>query len=284
MALYLIGDLQGCYTSLSQLLQKLDFSPSRDTLYLLGDLVNRGPKSLEVLENLIKWGSSAQCVLGNHDLHLLAASTGARALRRDDTLDLILNSPQKMQLMDWLRYRPMALHLSLPKNEILMIHAGVLPSWTLDQTLSYAKEVEMVLQSNHYADFFNHMYGNQPSRWSDDLTGYERLRLITNTLSRCRFANASDEIELKTKEGLGAAPAGFMPWFEIPGRQTANCLIAFGHWSTMGLVMRDNILALDTGCVWGGSLSAVEIYSDGSIGPLSQVACEACLDPLKVPQ
>lgn len=284
MALYLIGDLQGCYSSLSQLLQKLDFSPSRDTLYLLGDLVNRGPKSLEVLENLIKWGSSAQCVLGNHDLHLLAASTGARALRPDDTLDLILNSPQKTHLLDWLRHRPMAMHLSLPKNEILMIHAGVLPSWTLDQTLSYAKEVEMVLQSNQYADFFNHMYGNQPSRWSDDLTGYERLRLITNTLSRCRFANANDEIELKTKEGSGAAPAGFMPWFEIPGRQTANCLVAFGHWSTMGLVMRDNILALDTGCVWGGSLSAVEIYSDGTIGPLSQVACEACLDPLKVPQ
>ncbi len=280
MALYLIGDLQGCYSSLSQLLQKLDFSPSRDTLYLLGDLVNRGPKSLEVLENLIKWGSSAQCVLGNHDLHLLAASTGARALRPDDTLDLILNSPQKTHLLDWLRHRPMAMHLSLPKNEILMIHAGVLPSWTLDQTLSYAKEVEMVLQSNQYADFFNHMYGNQPSRWSDDLTGYERLRLITNTLSRCRFANANDEIELKTKEGSGAAPAGFMPWFEIPGRQTANCLVAFGHWSTMGLVMRDNILALDTGCVWGGSLSAVEIYSDGTIGPLSQVECEACLDPL----
>ena len=280
MALYLIGDLQGCYSSLSQLLQKLDFSPSRDTLYLLGDLVNRGPKSLEVLENLIKWGSSAQCVLGNHDLHLLAASTGARALRPDDTLDLILNSPPKTHLLDWLRHRPMAMHLSLPKNEILMIHAGVLPSWTLDQTLSYAKEVEMVLQSNQYADFFNHMYGNQPSRWSDDLTGYERLRLITNTLSRCRFANANDEIELKTKEGSGAAPAGFMPWFEIPGRQTANCLVAFGHWSTMGLVMRDNILALDTGCVWGGSLSAVEIYSDGTIGPLSQVECEACLDPL----
>lgn len=280
MALYLIGDLQGCYSSLSQLLQKLDFSPSRDTLYLLGDLVNRGPKSLEVLENLIKWGSSAQCVLGNHDLHLLAASTGARALRPDDTLDLILNSPQKTHLLDWLRHRPMAMHLSLPKNEILMIHAGVLPSWTLDQTLSYAKEVEMVLQSNQYADFFNHMYGNQPSRWSDDLTGYERLRLITNTLSRCRFANANDEIELKTKEGSGAAPAGFMPWFEIPGRQTANCLVVFGHWSTMGLVMRDNILALDTGCVWGGSLSAVEIYSDGTIGPLSQVECEACLDPL----
>ena len=280
MALYLIGDLQGCYSSLSQLLQKLDFSPSRDTLYLLGDLVNRGPKSLEVLENLIKWGSSAQCVLGNHDLHLLAASTGARALRPDDTLDLILNSPQKTHLLDWLRHRPMAMHLSLPKNEILMIHAGVLPSWTLDQTLSYAKEVEMVLQSNQYVDFFNHMYGNQPSRWSDDLTGYERLRLITNTLSRCRFANANDEIELKTKEGSGAAPAGFMPWFEIPGRQTANCLVAFGHWSTMGLVMRDNILALDTGCVWGGSLSAVEIYSDGTIGPLSQVECEACLDPL----
>ena len=284
MALYLIGDLQGCYSSLSQLLQKLDFSPSRDTLYLLGDLVNRGPKSLEVLENLIKWGSSAQCVLGNHDLHLLAASTGARALRPDDTLDLILNSPQKTHLLDWLRHRPMAMHLSLPKNEILMIHAGVLPSWTLDQTLSYAKEVEMVLQSNQYADFFNHMYGNQPSRWSDDLTGYERLRLITNTLSRCRFANANDEIELKTKEGSGAAPVGFMPWFEIPGRQTANCLVAFGHWSTMGLVMRDNILALDTGCVWGGSLSAVEIYSDGTIGPLSQVACEACLDPLKESQ
>ena len=284
MALYLIGDLQGCYSSLSQLLQKLDFSPSRDTLYLLGDLVNRGPKSLEVLENLIKWGSSAQCVLGNHDLHLLAASTGARALRPDDTLDLILNSPQKTHLLDWLRHRPMAMHLSLPKNEILMIHAGVLPSWTLDQTLSYAKEVEMVLQSNQYADFFNHMYGNQPSRWSDDLTGYERLRLITNTLSRCRFANVNDEIELKTKEGSGAAPVGFMPWFEIPGRQTANCLVAFGHWSTMGLVMRDNILALDTGCVWGGSLSAVEIYSDGTIGPLSQVACEACLDPLKEPQ
>lgn len=280
MALYLIGDLQGCYSSLSQLLQKLDFSPSRDTLYLLGDLVNRGPKSLEVLENLIKWGSSAQCVLGNHDLHLLAASTGARALRPDDTLDLILNSPQKTHLLDWLRHRPMAMHLSLPKNEILMIHAGVLPSWTLDQTLSYAKEVEMVLQSNQYADFFNHMYGNQPSRWSDDLTGYERLRLITNTLSRCRFANANDEIELKTKEGSGAAPAGFMPWFEIPDRQTANCLVAFGHWSTMGLVKRDNILALDTGCVWGGSLSAVEIYSDGTIGPLSQVECEACLDPL----
>lgn len=281
MALYLIGDLQGCYDPFSQLLQKLDFSPSRDTLYLLGDLVNRGPKSLEVLENLMNWGSSVKAVLGNHDLHLLAASKGIRALREDDTLDAILQSPKKNSYLDWLRHRPLALHLSLPQKEVLMIHAGVLPSWSLQDTMAYAKEVETVLQSDLYADFFEHMYGNQPSRWSNNLAGYDRLRLITNTLTRCRFANANDEIELKTKEGAGAAPAGFMPWFEVPGRKTADCLVAFGHWSTLGLKLQDNLLALDTGCVWGGQLTAVELYLDGRVGTLTQVQCQACLDPLK---
>lgn len=279
MALYLIGDLQGCYDPFLELLQKLDFSPSRDTLYLLGDLVNRGPKSLEVLDNLMNWGSSVQAVLGNHDLHLLAAAQGHRALRQDDTLTPILSSAKKSIYLDWLRHLPLAIHLSLPKKEVLMLHAGVLPSWTLSDALAYAKEVEQVLRSDHASEFFQHMYGNEPSRWSHSLTGFDRLRLITNTLTRCRFANVSDQIELQTKEGAAAAPAGFLPWFEIEGRKTANCLVAFGHWSTLGLKLQDNLIALDTGCVWGGTLSAVELHLDATLGRLEQVACMACCDP-----
>ncbi|HEY1092539.1 MAG TPA: symmetrical bis(5'-nucleosyl)-tetraphosphatase, partial [Burkholderiaceae bacterium] len=237
---YLIGDLQGCCDALERLLLKLDFSPSRDRLYLLGDLVNRGPASLATLRRLQGLGDAASCLLGNHDLHLLAAAAAARAPHRSDTLHEVLDAPDCEALLDWLRHQRMA----MSAHGWLMVHAGVAPSWTLSQTLALAAEVETLLRGPDLKAFLHQMYGNTPSRWDDALTGTERLRCIVNILTRLRFCNAEGEIDFKTKEGVGAAPPGFMPWFEVRGRRTQGQPIAFGHWSTLGLVHRPELLAL----------------------------------------
>jgi bis(5'-nucleosyl)-tetraphosphatase (symmetrical) len=271
MALYLIGDIQGCNAAFQTLLRKIDFSPSRDTLFVLGDMVNRGEDSLGVLQTLMFFGDSAKCVLGNHDLHLLAVAQGARTLHASDTLQGILDEPSKHSMLDWLRHQRLAIHFKHGARDWLLVHAGVLPHWTLTQTMQLAAEVEAVLQSNDpatYGTFFNQMYGNAPAQWSEALQGADRLRVIVNALTRIRFCDANGVMEFDTKEGAGSAPAGYMPWFDAPNRQTAlpNLSIAFGHWSTLGLLARPNLLApsllgLDTGCVWGGELTCYDLSS-----------------------
>jgi bis(5'-nucleosyl)-tetraphosphatase (symmetrical) len=283
MALYLIGDVQGCDDALQQLLDKISFSPSRDTLYLLGDLVNRGPDSLRVLRRMVHLGSAARCLLGNHDLHLLAVAHGVRALHRNDTLAAVLAAPERGMLLDWLRNQHMAMLETLHGHAVLMVHAGVLPSWTASQTIARAREVEQVLRDPHYGDFLALMYGNKPARWRDELAGTKRLRGIVNVLTRLRFCTPQDEMDFDAKEGAAAAPPGFMPWFDVPGRRTAGTTVAFGHWSTLGWLGRPDLLSLDTGCVWGGALSAVRLSpSEGTSHPafeLIQVACAQAQTP-----
>ena len=259
MALYLIGDVQGCNDALGKLLEKLQFSPSRDTLFLLGDLVNRGPDNLGVLRRVMALGNSAQCLLGNHDLHLLAMHLGLHPLKRGDTVQDILQAPDRDALMHWLRHQFMALQ----QGEVLMVHAGVLPQWTIAQTMQLAGEVESVLRSDDWPHFIAQMYGNQPAQWRDELQGIERLRVIVNALTRLRFCTPEGEMEFAHHRGLDETPSGYLPWFDVPGRQTATHTVAFGHWSALKPMQRSDVLEMDTGCVWGGCLSALQLHARG---------------------
>lgn len=274
MAHYLVGDIQGCDAPLARLLARIDFSPSRDTLYLLGDLVNRGPASAAVLRRLMAYGDAAQCLLGNHDLSLLAVAHGHRAPHRNDTMDDILRSPEREAMLDWLRHRSMALHA----HGILMVHGGVLPSWDLVRTLALAREVEAALRGPSPSDFLAGMFGNQPDRWDDALTGADRLRVIVNALTRLRFCTPEGAMNLKASGGLDQAPPGMLPWFDVPGRRTAGVTIAFGHWSTLGYLRRPDLISLDTGCVWGGCLSALRLDAGGA-HELVQEKCEQAQVP-----
>jgi bis(5'-nucleosyl)-tetraphosphatase (symmetrical) len=277
MALYMIGDVQGCDEALGQLLEKIGFSPSRDTLYLLGDLVNRGPLSLAVLRRLMALEGSAHCLLGNHDLHLLATAKGVRKPHRSDTVDDVLNAPDRGALLDWLRARPMALY----EHGWLMVHAGVLPQWDVTQTLQLAGELEAVLRSPDWTDFLQHMYGNEPAQWNDDLTGTARLRVVVNALTRLRFCTAQGLMEFESKDSAGTAPPGLMPWFDVPERQTRDASVAFGHWSTLKGAGRQGVLPLDTGCVWGGCLTAARISSPGMFSERIALPCAQALKPGK---
>jgi len=259
MALYLIGDVQGCDEALGRLLDTLDFSPSRDRLVLLGDLINRGPDSLAVLRRVRALGDSARSLLGNHDLHLLGVAQGVRKPGRRDTLAPILDAPDREPLLDWLRHRAMALHERIGGRDLLMVHAGVLPAWTVEDTMARARELEAVLRGPNLGNFLQEMYGNEPAAWSDDLAGSARLRVIVNTLTRLRFCSAHGVMEFEAKDSAAEAPAGYMPWFDVPGRRTAEAVVAFGHWSTLGWLSRPDLLSTDTGCVWGGCLTAVRI-------------------------
>ncbi|MGQ3000940.1 MAG: symmetrical bis(5'-nucleosyl)-tetraphosphatase [Hydrogenophaga sp.] len=277
MALYMIGDVQGCDAALGRLLDDIGFSPSRDTLYLLGDLVNRGPASLAVLRRLIALDGAAHCLLGNHDLHLLATAHGVRKPHRSDTVCDILAAPDREALLDWLRARPMALF----EHGWLMVHAGVLPQWDVAGTLALAGELQAVLRSADWTGFLQEMYGNEPPLWSDSLRGAARLRVIVNAFTRLRFCTAQGVMEFDTKDSAGAAPEGFMPWFDVPGRRTEGVPIAFGHWSTLGAVQRHDLQALDTGCVWGGCLTAARITEvPGEVERIS-VRCEQASKPGK---
>ncbi|MBV8605487.1 MAG: symmetrical bis(5'-nucleosyl)-tetraphosphatase [Pelomonas sp.] len=271
---YLVGDVQGCCPALEQLLAKLDFSPSRDHIVLLGDLVNRGPASLATLRRLMALGGAATCLLGNHDLHLLAAAHGVRPAHRGDTLGDILAAPDRAALLDWLRAQPMAATL----DGWLLVHAGVLPAWSAAQTLVLAAEVEAVLRGADLAAFLHEMYGNAPDRWDESLRGSARLRCIVNALTRLRFCTPDGRMDFATKDGAANAPAGYLPWFDVPGRASAGTPIAFGHWSTLGLVQRPDLLALDTGCVWGGQLSAARLEG-GRVAEVIQVGCEQAQRP-----
>ncbi len=264
---YLVGDLQGCADALERLLAAIAFSPSRDHLYVLGDLVNRGPASLATLRRLRGLAAAASCVLGNHDWHLLAVAAGVRPRHRSDTLDDVLDAPDREGWLEWIRQRRMAIHA----DGWLMLHAGVVPQWDLATALACAGELEAALREREPREFLGAMFGNTPARWSEALAGDERLRFTLNTLTRTRFVAADGTLEFATKDGAGAAPPGHFAWFDAPGRRTAGVPIAFGHWSSLGFVERPDLLGLDTGCVWGGKLSAVRI--DGGRRDVVQVAC-----------
>jgi bis(5'-nucleosyl)-tetraphosphatase (symmetrical) len=265
--IYLVGDVQGCADALDRLLAEMAFSPSRDRLVVLGDLVNRGPGSLAVLRRLAAFGDAATCLLGNHDLHLIAVAHGHRSQKSGDTLDDVLGASDAAHWVAWLRQQPLA-HL---EAGWLCVHAGVVPQWDTAQTLALAEEVQDLLRGPQLDAFLSQMYGNDPQRWDDSLQGSARWRFVINTLTRIRFCSDDGQLDLKTKEGAGAAQAGFRPWFEVPGRRTQDQPMAFGHWSALGLVNRPDLLALDTGCVWGGALSAMRV--DGGRRDLLQVPC-----------
>jgi len=254
--IYAVGDVQGCAPSLKALLKKI---PKKSKLIFLGDLVNRGPDSLGSLRQLksLQESGRAECILGNHDLHLLAIDAGLRKSKGLDTVEPILLAPDRKELIHWIRNRPLA----LSNGNVLTVHAGVLPQWDLQQTIECAQEVEKTLRGKSYKDFLANMYGNTPNKWSNKLKGYERLRVITNALTRMRFCTPTGQMEFESKEGLEQGPKGYIPWFTIPSRKTQDVLTYFGHWSTLGLLRKHNVIGLDTGCVWGGKLTALEISS-----------------------
>lgn len=265
MKTFAIGDVQGCGQRMEALLGQIYAATSKPTLIFLGDLVNRGPDSLFSLRRIRALGDRARVVLGNHDLHLLAVSQGIRKAHRTDTLDDILNAPDRDELLDWLRKQPLA----LTEAGHLLVHAGVLPQWTLEQTLALAREAQAVLSGTDWVDFLREMYGNEPAKWSDDLSGSDRIRCIVNALTRVRFCAADGRMELGGSKGMETTLPGHMPWFDVPGRRTADVPIVFGHWSTLGLMIRPNLISLDTGCLWGGKLSAICLEDRNVI----QVAC-----------
>ena len=266
--LFAVGDVQGCAGALERLLGELGGAPR---IWFAGDLVNRGPDSLAALQRA-RTLPGAVTVLGNHDLHLLAAAAGRRAPGKGDTLGPILQSPQRDEIIDWLRSRPLA-HTG---HGHLLVHAAVDPAWDLETTLALSAEVEAVLQGPHWGDFMGVMYGDGPPRWQDDLSGDERLRAIVNVMTRLRFMHPDGRYAMKPKGGPDDAPAGLVPWFDMPDRRiAAQACVVFGHWSALGLMVREDAIALDTGCVWGGSLSAVRL-ADRRV---FQVACPRVRDP-----
>jgi bis(5'-nucleosyl)-tetraphosphatase (symmetrical) len=258
--IFAIGDVQGCRVQLKQLIKQL---PKNSKLICVGDLVNRGPDSLGTLRLLkgLQEAGKAECILGNHDLHLLARDAGIRGPKSLDTLESVLQAPDRRELIDWLRHRPMALFSGKDHFNTLFIHAGVLPQWDVAKTLELAHEVEFVLRHKNYKKSLIEMYGNTPNQWNDRLKGSERLRVIINAFTRLRFCSKSGVMEFESKEGAGDAPKGYMPWFEVPNRKTQDTRVIFGHWSTLGLLKKKNVTGLDTGCVWGGSLTAMSLGS-----------------------
>ena len=259
MAVYAIGDVQGCCDELERLLERIRFDASNDRLWFAGDLVNRGPRSLDTLRFVRDLGDRAVAVLGNHDLHLLAVAISShRKIKSKDTVDQILKAPDRDQLLDWLRHRPVLHHDS--ELGRTMMHAGLVPQWDLATASACAREPESALQDADSArDLFAPMYGNQPDRWSPDLAGTDRLRFITNVFTRLRFCDEQGRLDLKYKGTVDAAPQGLMPWFKVPSRRSRDLNIVCGHWSALGYHDGDGILATDTGCVWGGRLCAVRL-------------------------
>ena len=259
MASYAVGDLQGCLKPLQCLLRRVNFNPQTDRLWLVGDLVNRGPQSLETLRFLYAMRESLVCVLGNHDLHLLAVSRNIERLKRGDTLQEILDAPDRDQLLDWLR-RQKLLHYD-QERDIALVHAGIPPQWGMTKALRRAAEVEKALRDDAlYPMFLDGMYGNEPTRWSKELTGVVRLRVITNYFTRMRFCTEDGSLDLKSKEGLNSAPSGYAPWFSHRQRKTRKHKIIFGHWAALeGRCDESTVFALDSGCVWGGAMTLMNI-------------------------
>jgi bis(5'-nucleosyl)-tetraphosphatase (symmetrical) len=256
VAVYAIGDVQGCHSALLELLDVLRFEPERDTLWWVGDLVNRGPQSAEVLRFAMGLPHSV-AVLGNHDLHLLAVAAGKAGIRRGDTLADVLSAPDRESMLEWLRRRPLLHHdASLGYT---LIHAGLLPQWSLLQAMAYAREAEAVIAASAANDLFDYLYGDQPDHWAEDLAGRDRIRVIVNTFTRLRYCDESGRMLLSASGAPGSQPAPFLPWFRVPQRQSRAERIVFGHWSTLGARREDNVISLDTGCLWGGRLTAARL-------------------------
>ena len=261
MAVYAVGDIQGCHDELALLLEAVHFDTQQDKMWFVGDLVNRGPKSLKTLRLVKSLGDAAICVLGNHDLHLLALAYTDDVPVKSGDLENILHAKDGDELIDWLRHQPLA-HYDKKLNT-LMVHAGVIPEWSVKKVLARAAEVEKVLRSKNPEKFLSAMYGKKPDHWSKDLSGNDRLRFITNCLTRVRFLTKDGKLDFDEKLGPKTAPKNLLPWFEASKRKTADTRVVFGHWSTMGLMDKPGLLALDTGCVWGGALTAVQLDGPG---------------------
>ena len=255
MSHYVVGDIQGCYAELRQLLDIVAFDPASDRLWLVGDLVNRGPDSLSALRAVKALGEAATTVLGNHDLHLLAVAGGHAAVHRSDTIDDVLNAPDRAELLDWLRRRPLVVR----EGDLLLVHAGLLPSWTPEKAVQLSREAEAMFASERHDEFLRNLYGDEPSRWDDSLTGHDRLRVIVNACTRLRFCAEDDTMSLAEKRGPAHAPRGLLPWFAHLRRKSAGATIFCGHWSSLDLMLAPNVLMLDSGCVWGGTLTAVRL-------------------------
>jgi bis(5'-nucleosyl)-tetraphosphatase (symmetrical) len=268
MTAYAIGDLQGCHAEFVELLERIDFAPGRDRLWLAGDLVNRGPGSLACLREVRALGNAAFTILGNHDLHLLAVARGSARLNRKDTLDDILAAPDREALLDWLQSRPLLVRQAFDAGgDTVMVHAGLLPQWSADEAAGLAGEVEARLGSERSGAFLEQMYGNEPACWQASLDGIDRLRVIVNVLTRMRFIDADGCLDFSAKEGLDSAPAGFAPWFRYPRRDDLR--LVFGHWAALqgrAKGARVRAEATDTGCVWGGSLTALNLETGERIG------------------
>jgi bis(5'-nucleosyl)-tetraphosphatase (symmetrical) len=275
MAVYAIGDVQGCYSALMKLLDRIDFNPERDRLWFTGDLVNRGPQSLEVLRFVKSLGNSALSVLGNHDLHLLAVAAGVARPGKHDTLDAILSAPDKMPLLQWLRARPLLHHDAVLGRTL--IHAGLLPSWNLATAHRLAREAETLLQSEKANDFFHHMYGDLPDHWNENLKGNDRLRVIINAFTRLRYCDTEGNMDLRLKGSPGSQAPGLLPWFQIPSRASRDNKIIFGHWSTLGLWESNGVICLDSGCLWGGTLTAMRL--DTVVTEFISVDCDPASHP-----
>jgi len=265
MAIYAVGDIQGCYHELEQMLELIEFDSQKDKLWLVGDLVNRGADSLSVLRLIKSMGDAAITVLGNHDLHLLAVAAGVAELHHSDTLDEILAAPDRDELLTWLRQQRM-LHV---QDNFVLLHAGLLPDWSVQQAVTLAHEVEQALRGADYVTFLKKMYGNTPHQWDESLTGYARLRVITNALTRMRICTLQGEMQFKFKGEVGDVPDGYLPWFEVPQRASEEATVVFGHWSALGLIAKPNVIALDTGCLWGGAMTAIRLQDR----KLFQVKC-----------
>lgn len=257
MATYIVGDIQGCLAELEQLLIRVDFDPLNDELWLAGDLVARGPQSLATLRYVRSLGSQAQIVLGNHDLHLIASWLGFAKVKKKDQTAAILSAPDCDELMHWLRQQPLI--VEHPQHQFIMVHAGISPQWAPQQALQLAEEVHQVLRGDHYAEFFQHMYGDLPNAWSDDLAGFARLRFIVNVLTRMRYCYADGSLDFQNKQPPQSnTNVSLKPWFEIEGPHIGAQPILFGHWAAlMGATNRRDVIGLDTGCVWGNQLTMI---------------------------
>jgi bis(5'-nucleosyl)-tetraphosphatase (symmetrical) len=271
VATYVIGDIQGCFEAFKELLVAIAFNPARDRLWLCGDLVNRGENSIGTLRWCMAHDDQIVAILGNHDLHLLAVAEGFVPPHRNDTLAEILDAPDRKEVLDWLRRRPM-LHR---EGDWLMVHAGLLPGWTPDLAETLARELEAVLHGPDWRAFLRDMYGNEPRRWDPSLTGQDRLRLIANAMTRLRYLHPNGDMEFQHKCGPAEAPAELIPWYAMPDRQSRGVRVLFGHWSTLGLLAGEDVVSLDTGCLWGGQLSAIRLDD----GRLFQVGCHARRQP-----
>ena len=275
MATFAIGDLQGCFRELERLLAHVGFSRTRDRLWFVGDLVNRGPESLEVLRFVRDLGERATVVLGNHDLHLVMQSAGYGKSSAEDTLDAVLQAPDCADLIAWLRQQP----LFHREGEYAMVHAGLLPQWDIAQAVSLSDEVQEALTASGYRTFLENMWGSEPNSWHDCLTGWDRLRVVVNAMTRMRFCSHDGIMEFRASGAKGPpdrGPAGYMPWYRVPGRRSASHSLIFGHWSALGFMQEKNLLALDSGCLWGGSLTAVRLEDQR----VFQLPCTRQVQPL----